>query len=228
MYSRSRPPTYLALQTDLPTMLLSDPLGDWQPEPCPTWVAAARGIGAVEPLEDVWQVIRRDTHSAITNQKLHGVVSAPQSHCDAATRRRVLERVVHEDQEELLQAIFVAFDLRWLEGIEGEVLSVCQLLCRAEHIEHEGVEFDWLTPQRHMRVGARAPADQPQDESGAQTRVPPRPTPPPARIRSSLDAVAQVPGSLAWLSMAPATHARRPRRIAAARARRPPGSRASR
>src|SRR6266853_5847285 len=104
-----RPPPRPALHLDAPAMRLGDPLADGEPQPRPRPLAGAgaRGIGTVEPVEDVRYVARRDADPCIGDGEGDAAVLVSQAYTHPAAARRVLHRVREQIEQQLAHAAAV-------------------------------------------------------------------------------------------------------------------------
>ncbi len=62
--------TGLALKRDLATMLLDDPARNRQSQSRSSGIATTGRVGAIEPFEDVWQILWRNADSCIADGDL--------------------------------------------------------------------------------------------------------------------------------------------------------------
>src|SRR5215218_2186139 len=91
-----------ALGPYLAAVELGDLAGDGQPQA--RAALGAGGIGPVEALEDVGQLVLRDPNPRIRDRQRHAAVFFPHTDRDAPTVRRVLDRVVQENESRLQNA----------------------------------------------------------------------------------------------------------------------------
>src|SRR5207253_3188271 len=82
----------LAGQMELAVMRIHQHLRDRESESAAAGGVRARGVGAVEPLEQTWQVLRRTAASGVSDLYNRGVCVSPNRYVDSATFRCVLRR----------------------------------------------------------------------------------------------------------------------------------------
>src|SRR5215208_8195603 len=104
-----------ALGPYLAAVELGDLAGDGQPQA--RAALGAGGIGPVEALEDVGQLVLRDPNPRIRDRQRHAAVFFPHTDRDVPAVRRVLDRVVQENGSDLHYALSVKggcnFVLHW-------------------------------------------------------------------------------------------------------------------
>src|SRR6185503_5717088 len=90
----------LALDSDAPAMCFSDPAPDREPEPRAAVSARSRAVHAVEAVEDVRQVLRRDADAGVADSADDGTLLRAHRDRQRTAGGRVLDRVVEQDQEQ--------------------------------------------------------------------------------------------------------------------------------
>lgn len=143
------------LKRDLPAVLLDDPLRDGQAQAGSTGIATATGVGAVKPLEDVRHIFWRDANTRIAHQQLGAGLAVTQSNGNLPPGRRILERIVNEDQQQLCEAVFVTVDPNGFKRIEDECLTTSKLVGRTKGIEYYLVKVNEAMLERHASIGPR-------------------------------------------------------------------------
>src|SRR5207302_6094103 len=89
---------------------IDDPLSDRQAETGPAALARASLVRAVEALEDVRQIATRDPFAGIGHRDVRPSVLTDHTNPDLATRRRMGQGVVDQDQQELTHSTQVGVD----------------------------------------------------------------------------------------------------------------------
>ena len=97
---------------DAAAMRLGDRLADSQAEPRPALAPRAAGVDAVEAVEDMGQVLRRDPFAAVSHPEMDLAIPRLATDGHTASRRSVRQRVVDEVDEELDEEVFVGDDRR--------------------------------------------------------------------------------------------------------------------
>src|SRR5207249_5278123 len=87
------------LDPDVAAVRLGDVADDRQPETSPTRRAAARLVHAVEPLEDPFEVARRNADAVVAYLDHPAILSAMRRHFDRRPRLRVLHGIVEQVRE---------------------------------------------------------------------------------------------------------------------------------
>ena len=89
-------------------------------------MARARGIAAVEPLEDVRELVRRNARAAVGDREKRMPLLPTDPHGDRAAGRGELHRIVEQDHHQLSQEVRVTVHRGFLElpDLERHALSV--------------------------------------------------------------------------------------------------------
>src|SRR5437764_10853615 len=99
-----------ALDMDVAAVQVDDPAGDGEPEPRTAFVGRARGIGAIEALEHVNRVGRRDAGALIDNFEPGAVALRNGTNGDDAVEGRMPNRVLDEIGNDLVQPLRVRLE----------------------------------------------------------------------------------------------------------------------
>ena len=161
-------------EADRASVALDDPFGDREPEAGACRIQALRTVASVKALERACCRLGADPDPGI----LHGQHSlarlVTQRDPHVTRRRRVAQRVVAKDQEQLLQPITLAADERGLEthDLEPRPSLAPQL---PEDLHHDLIKLDGCADQRlRSRVRAREHeeiVDQPREPVRLLTRL---------------------------------------------------------
>src|SRR6516225_10248520 len=131
-------------------VLLSDPLCDRKSESSATFRSAASFVDAVEPLEDLVLLLRRDAHSRIFHTNDHAPGSLLKLQTNRTRRRSVLERIVEQDIRQPSKQRLIAIHKRSLIAATfadiGRKLKIAQgghLLPTLSNAAQRGIEVHW-------------------------------------------------------------------------------------
>ncbi len=99
-----------------------DVFRDCQTQPRSLDAFDGRVLDAIELLENVAVVLRRDADPGVTDAHAHDALVGLQRDADRALRRRVLDRVAQQVDPDLVQPMPIAHDERHLGGqAQGQV-----------------------------------------------------------------------------------------------------------
>ena len=96
----------------------------------------------MESLEHARQILRRDPHASILDGDFASALILTQTHGHAPTIRRIFERIVEHNQQELLESIRIANHLDWFECVEREFPVVSERPRAAKGLQRDRVEID--------------------------------------------------------------------------------------
>src|SRR5437879_3431711 len=106
--------TQRAVQLHLALVRVDQHLGDRQTQARAALVSSAGFVGAIEPVEDTRQMLGCDARSRIGDFDLRSLALTSYAHVDLAAGRSVLHGIVDQDEQHLLQAVWIGFDSRRL------------------------------------------------------------------------------------------------------------------
>ena len=106
------PLSRLALNPDLPSVRLHQHLGNIQPQPQP--LSLPGPLDPIKPLEEVWQLIRRDTDALVGHRYLQVAIYPLCAHHYISFWRRVFQGVAEQVGDDTLQSVRVR--LRWRDS----------------------------------------------------------------------------------------------------------------